>query len=80
MEISVFGNPERMLLAARFDNLGKGASGAAIQNMNIGRWGWTKDPEERPDGSKASDDGKEMLKVRIFPMGPRIMTRFMPCG
>ncbi len=35
MEVSVFGNPERMLLVARFDNLGKGASGAAIQNMNI---------------------------------------------
>ena len=35
MEISVFGNEERILLVARFDNLGKGASGAAIQNMNI---------------------------------------------
>ena len=35
MEISVSGNEERMLLVARFDNLGKGASGAAIQNMNI---------------------------------------------
>jgi len=35
MEISVFGNGERMILTARFDNLGKGASGAAIQNMNI---------------------------------------------
>ncbi len=35
MEISVFGNEERLLLTARFDNLGKGASGAAIQNMNI---------------------------------------------
>ena len=35
MEISVFGNEERILLTARFDNLGKGASGAAIQNMNI---------------------------------------------
>ena len=35
MEISVFGNGERILLTARFDNLGKGASGAAIQNMNI---------------------------------------------
>ncbi len=35
MEVSVFGNEERMLLVARFDNLGKGASGAAIQNMNI---------------------------------------------
>jgi N-acetyl-gamma-glutamyl-phosphate reductase len=35
MEISVHGNDERALLVARFDNLGKGASGAAIQNMNI---------------------------------------------
>lgn len=35
MEISVFGNGERILLVSRFDNLGKGASGAAIQNMNI---------------------------------------------
>ena len=35
MEITVGGNEERILLTARFDNLGKGASGAAIQNMNI---------------------------------------------
>lgn len=35
MEITVKGNDERILLTARFDNLGKGASGAAIQNMNI---------------------------------------------
>ena len=35
MEITVFGNEERILLTARFDNLGKGASGAAIQNMNL---------------------------------------------
>lgn len=35
MCISVHGNEERILLTARFDNLGKGASGAAIQNMNI---------------------------------------------
>ena len=35
MEVSVEGNDERILLVARFDNLGKGASGAAIQNMNI---------------------------------------------
>ena len=34
-EVSVFGNEERILLVSRFDNLGKGASGAAIQNMNI---------------------------------------------
>ena len=35
LEVSVFGNGERILLVSRFDNLGKGASGAAIQNMNI---------------------------------------------
>ena len=35
MEITVCGNEERILLVSRFDNLGKGASGAAIQNMNI---------------------------------------------
>ena len=35
MEIAVFGNDSRMILTARFDNLGKGASGAAIQNMNL---------------------------------------------
>lgn len=35
MEVSVYGNEERILLVSRFDNLGKGASGAAIQNMNI---------------------------------------------
>ena len=35
LEVSVFGNAERILLVSRFDNLGKGASGAAIQNMNI---------------------------------------------
>ena len=35
VEISVFGGEGRILLTARFDNLGKGASGAAIQNMNI---------------------------------------------
>ena len=35
MEISVFGNEDRILLVSRFDNLGKGASGAAIQNMNV---------------------------------------------
>ena len=35
MQISLFGNDERIILCARYDNLGKGASGAAIQNMNI---------------------------------------------
>ena len=33
--ISVEGNDDRLTLVARFDNLGKGASGAAIQNMNL---------------------------------------------
>lgn len=35
MQVGVFGNEDRILLVSRFDNLGKGASGAAIQNMNI---------------------------------------------
>ncbi|NOU98800.1 N-acetyl-gamma-glutamyl-phosphate reductase [Paenibacillus planticolens] len=35
LDIFVFGNKDGILLVSRFDNLGKGASGAAIQNMNI---------------------------------------------
>lgn len=35
MSVGVYGNDDRILLVSRFDNLGKGASGAAIQNMNI---------------------------------------------
>lgn len=35
MEISVFGNKDRILLVSRYDNLGKGASGAAVECMNI---------------------------------------------
>ena len=35
MEMYVTGNEERMLLIASYDNLGKGASGAAVQNLNI---------------------------------------------
>ena len=35
MEILVTGNADRLVVATRFDNLGKGASGAAIQCMNI---------------------------------------------
>jgi len=35
IEILVFGHDEQILVAARLDNLGKGASGAAVQNMNI---------------------------------------------
>ncbi len=35
MEVGVVGNDERVTLVSLFDNLGKGASGAAIQNFNI---------------------------------------------
>ncbi len=35
LEIFVTGNADRILLSARFDNLGKGASGAAIQCLNL---------------------------------------------
>ena len=35
MEVAVLGSDERPLLVSRFDNLGKGASGAAIQNLNL---------------------------------------------
>ncbi len=35
MEIFVTGNEDRVMLATRFDNLGKGASGAAVQCLNI---------------------------------------------
>ena len=34
-DLFVFGNEHQMVVAARLDNLGKGASGAAVQNMNI---------------------------------------------
>jgi N-acetyl-gamma-glutamyl-phosphate reductase len=35
IELFVFGRDEQILILTRFDNLGKGASGAAVQNMNI---------------------------------------------
>ncbi len=35
LEIFTFGNDEQILLCARLDNLGKGASGAAVQCLNI---------------------------------------------
>ena len=35
MQITVQGNEDRILLIARYDNLGKGASGAALECMNI---------------------------------------------
>jgi N-acetyl-gamma-glutamyl-phosphate reductase len=35
VDLFVFGNADRMVLVARLDNLGKGAAGAAIQNLNL---------------------------------------------
>ena len=35
MSIEVYGNDERIILVARYDNLGKGASGAAVECLNI---------------------------------------------
>ncbi|WP_370171984.1 MULTISPECIES: N-acetyl-gamma-glutamyl-phosphate reductase [Hyphomonas] len=35
IDLFVFGSDEEARLVARFDNLGKGASGAAVQNLNI---------------------------------------------
>ncbi|SFJ01965.1 N-acetyl-gamma-glutamyl-phosphate reductase [Treponema bryantii] len=35
MQVFVYGNDDRIMITTRFDNLGKGASGAAVQCMNI---------------------------------------------
>lgn len=35
IDLLVFGHDEQVLLVARLDNLGKGASGAAVQNLNL---------------------------------------------
>ena len=35
MKICIHGNDRQVMISALFDNLGKGASGAAIQNMNL---------------------------------------------
>ena len=35
MQIFVYGNDDRICVTTRFDNLGKGASGSAVQCMNI---------------------------------------------
>ena len=35
MEVTVEGNEDRMILIARYDNLGKGASGAAVECLNL---------------------------------------------
>ena len=35
LDIHIFGNDDQALVSARLDNLGKGASGSAVQNLNI---------------------------------------------
>ena len=35
LDLFVFGHDDHIIVVSRLDNLGKGASGAAIQNMNI---------------------------------------------
>jgi N-acetyl-gamma-glutamyl-phosphate reductase len=35
IDVMVFGNETRTLIVTRYDNLGKGASGAAVQNLNL---------------------------------------------
>ncbi len=35
IELMVLGNADQILLTARYDNLGKGAAGAAVQNLNL---------------------------------------------
>ena len=35
LDLIVFGNDEQMLIVSRYDNLGKGAAGAAVQNLNL---------------------------------------------
>jgi N-acetyl-gamma-glutamyl-phosphate reductase len=35
MDLFVFGDTQRLVLCARYDNLGKGAAGAAVQNLNL---------------------------------------------
>ena len=35
VDVFVYGHDDQMMLVARFDNLGKGAAGAAVQNLNL---------------------------------------------
>ena len=35
MQVIVYGNDDRIMITTRFDNLGKGASGAAVQCLNL---------------------------------------------
>ena len=51
MEIYVCGNEERMTVSSVFDNLGKGASGAAVQCMNL-MLGLSEDTGLKLDGEE----------------------------
>jgi N-acetyl-gamma-glutamyl-phosphate reductase len=57
LEIWVAGNAEQALLMARFDNLGKGASGAAVQCLNL--------MLDRPESA-----GLKLIE-RIYPRGEK---------
>ena len=35
LDIHLFGNEQQMILVSQLDNLGKGAAGAAVQNLNL---------------------------------------------
>ena len=35
LDLLVFGNDDHVLIATRYDNLGKGAAAAAVQNLNL---------------------------------------------
>ena len=35
VDVFVYGHDDQMMLVARLDNLGKGAAGAAVQNLNL---------------------------------------------
>ena len=35
VDVFVYGHNDQMMLIARLDNLGKGAAGAAVQNLNL---------------------------------------------
>ena len=35
LDLYIYGNADQSTLIARYDNLGKGASGAAVQNLNL---------------------------------------------
>jgi N-acetyl-gamma-glutamyl-phosphate reductase len=57
-DLFVFGNDSQVLLVARLDNLGKGASGAAVQTMNL-HLGWPEDTGLAIEAPEAASAGAE---------------------